>query len=141
MQMKDYLRSSRETMLGWVHLPRYIDKIRLHLRGDLTADYLPNLGKAFDALWLEAAGLTHEAMVEQVRASVTDGQVAEWLRKRGHASPETIATFNARVLTNPDPANAAALARLEQRKAENGLGHRSDIRTFVDFNDADEGRF
>lgn len=141
MEMKDYLRSSRETMLGWVHLPRYIDKIRMHLRGELTADYQPNLGKGFDGMWLEAAGLTHEAVVEQVRQSVTDGQVAEWLRKQIKTEPEAIAAFNTRVLTSPDPANAAGVARLEMRKSENGLGHRADVRTFVDFNDADEGRF
>lgn len=141
MEMKDYLRSSRETMLGWVHLPRYIDKIRLHVRGVLAADYQPNLGKGFDGMWLEAAGLTHEAVVEKVRASITDGEVAEWLRKQISASPEAIAAFNNKVLHSPDPANAAGVARLEQRKAENNLGHRTDVRTFVDFNDADEGRF
>ena len=33
MDTKRFLRSPRETMDGWVHLPRYIDKIRLHLAG------------------------------------------------------------------------------------------------------------
>lgn len=139
--MKDFLRSSRETMLGWVHLPRYIDKIRLSLRGELAEDYLPNLGKGFDRMWLEAAGLTHEAMVKQVEQSVTDGQVAEWLRKRVNAPAEVIAAFNTRVLTAPDSANAAGVARLEKRKAESGLARRTDVRTFVDYADADEERF
>ena len=53
-----YPRSPRETMDGWHYLPRYIDKIRLHLAGKLHSDYQDNLGKAFDALWLKAAGLT-----------------------------------------------------------------------------------
>ena len=43
-----YPRSPRETMCGWPHLPRYIDKIRLHLAGKLHADYQPNFGKGFD---------------------------------------------------------------------------------------------
>ena len=30
-----YPRSPRETMCGWMHLPRFIDKIRLHLAGKL----------------------------------------------------------------------------------------------------------
>lgn len=140
MEMKDFLRSSRETMLGWMHLPRYIDKIRLHLRGELDADYLPSLGKGFDNMWLKAACLTHEEMVTQVEKSITDGQVAEWLRKRVAAGPQTIADFNARLLAVPDPNNAAAVARLEWRKAESNLAHRTDIRNFVDYNDADEGR-
>jgi hypothetical protein len=33
-----YPRSPRETMDGWTHLPRYIDKIRLHLADRLHAD-------------------------------------------------------------------------------------------------------
>ena len=53
-----YPRSPRETMCGWTHLPRYIDKIRLHLAGRLHADYQPNFGKGFDGAWLKAAGLT-----------------------------------------------------------------------------------
>ena len=40
-----YPRSPRETMDGWSYLPRYIDKIRLHLAGKLHADYQENLGK------------------------------------------------------------------------------------------------
>jgi Domain of unknown function (DUF5069) len=37
---KIYPRSPRELMCGWVHLPRYIDKIRLYLAGKLHPDYL-----------------------------------------------------------------------------------------------------
>ena len=39
-----YPRSPRETMDGWHYLPRYVDKIRLHLAGKLHADYQENLG-------------------------------------------------------------------------------------------------
>jgi hypothetical protein len=34
-----YPRSPRETMDGWSYLPRYLDKIRLHLAGKLHSDY------------------------------------------------------------------------------------------------------
>ena len=37
-----YSRSPRETMAGWIYLPCYIDKIRLHLAGKLHPDYQPN---------------------------------------------------------------------------------------------------
>ena len=76
-----YPRSCRETMDGWIHLPRYIDKIRLHLAGRLHSDYQANLGKGFDGLWLKTAGVTHEQMVEVVKHSVTDGEVCDWVRK------------------------------------------------------------
>ena len=61
-------------MCGWMHLPRYIDKIRLHLAGKLHADYQPNFGKGFDGLWLEFAGVDEKQFVEVVRNSITDSQ-------------------------------------------------------------------
>jgi hypothetical protein len=45
-----YPRSPRETMCRWMHLPRFIDKVRLHLAGKLHADYQGNLRKGFDGL-------------------------------------------------------------------------------------------
>src|ERR1044071_7619942 len=76
-----YPRSPREVMDGWMHLPRYIDKIRLHLAGKLHPDYQPNFGRGFDGMWLQAAGLTHEQMVEVVRNTIIDGQVCDWVRQ------------------------------------------------------------
>lgn len=135
-----YPRSPRETMCGWMHLPRYIDKIRLHLAGRLPPDYQPNLGKGFDGSWLKAAGLTHEQFVEVVRGTITDGQVADWVRvnvrrteaeKRAHAEG---------MLNYPKADDAALQERLRQRKEAAGLGGRDDLRNFVDFIDADEKR-
>src|SRR4029077_11766895 len=71
---KIYPRSPREMMCGWVHLPRYIDKIRLYLAGKLHPDYLPNLGKGYDGFWLKMAGRTHQEMVRVVASSITDGE-------------------------------------------------------------------
>jgi len=134
-------RSSRETMDGWMHLPRYVDKIRLHLAGKLHADYQPHFGKGFDGMWLEAAGVTHEQMIEVVKNSITDGQVCDWVRqnvkrtdaeKRAHAEDMT---------GYPQPGDTAALERFQQRKQQYGVAHRDDVRTYVDLNDADEKRF
>ena len=68
-------------MCGWMHLPRYIDKIRLHLAGKLHPDYRPNFGDGFDGRWLKAAGLTHQQMIDVVKNSVTDGEVCDWVQK------------------------------------------------------------
>src|SRR5262252_6014593 len=76
-----YPRSPRETMCGWMHLPRYIDKIRLHFAGKLHADYQPNFGQGFDGACLKATGLAHEQFVDVVKNTVTDGQVADWVLK------------------------------------------------------------
>lgn len=127
-------------MCGWMHLPRYIDKIRLHLAGRLHADYEPNFGKGFDGSWLKAAGLTHEQVVEVVRNSITDGQVADWISKhvkRGEAEKKAHADG---MLDYPKANDEAGQARLKMRKEQGGIAHRDDIRTFVDFIDADEKR-
>lgn len=135
-----YPRSPRETMCGWMHLPRYIDKIRLHLAGRLHPDYQPNLGKGFDGQWLAAAGVTHEQMVEVVRNSITDGQVADWVRVNVRASTEQKQQHARAMLAYPPADDAAMQERLRERKAAAGLAHRDDIKTFVDFIDADEKR-
>lgn len=133
-------RSPRETMSGWVHLPRYIDKIRLHLVGKLHPDYQPNLGKGFDGMWLKAAGLTHEQMVEVVRNSITDGQVADWVGENVLKSDEEKSAHRAAMQNYPKADDQAMQDRLKSRLEAAGLAHRTDIRTFVDFIDADEKR-
>ncbi|MGA3180896.1 MAG: DUF5069 domain-containing protein [Verrucomicrobiota bacterium] len=135
-----YPRSCYETMDGWMYLPRYIDKIRLHLAGKLHSDYTENLGKGFDALWLKYAGLTHDQMLAVVKDSITDGQVCDWVRQRVKKSPADKAAHRADMLSRPKAEDANAVARLQMRKAEAGVAHRDDIRTFVDCIDADEKR-
>jgi len=135
-----YPRSPRETMDGWMHLPRYIDKIRLHLAGKLHPDYQPNLGQGFDGLWLRTAGLTHEQVVAVVKASVTDGEVCDWVRQHVQRTAAEKAAHCEAMLSHPKPDDQANQDRLAQRKQQSGLAHRSDIKTFVDYIDADEKR-
>ena len=135
-----YPRSPRETMCGWMHLPRYIDKIRLHLAGKLHPDYQPNLGKGFDGAWLKAAGLTHDQFVEVVRNSVTDGEVCNWVLSNVRRSDAEKQAHAVGMLDYPKADDAEGQARLKMRKEQNGLTHRNDIHGFVDFIDADEKR-
>lgn len=135
-----YPRSSREVMDGWMHLPRYVDKIRLHLAGKLASDYHPNLGRGFDAMWLKAAGVTHEEMVEVVKNAFIDSQVCDWVRMRVKKSAAEKRAHAENMLNRPAADDAAAQERFKQRKQEFGLAHRDDVKTFVDLNDADEKR-
>jgi len=135
-----YPRSPRETMDGWMHLPRYVDKIRLHLAGKLHADYQENFGKGFDGMWLAAAGVTHEQIIGVVKKSITDGQVCDWVRQHVKKSPAEKAAHAQDMLNRPKPGDEAAAARLNMRKEQAGMAHRDDIRNFVDFIDADEKR-
>jgi hypothetical protein len=121
-------RSPRETMDGWMYLPRYIDKIRLHLAGKLHSDYIENLGKGFDGFWLKAAGVTHDQMLEVVKNSITDGEVCDWVRQNVKRTPAEKAAHREEMMSRPLAGDA------------NGLAHRDDIRTFVDAIDLDENR-
>jgi hypothetical protein len=135
-----YPRSPRETMDGWHYLPRYVDKIRLHLAGKLHADYQENLGKAFDGFWLKAAGLTHEQFLAVVKNSVTDGEVCDWVRKNVKRTAAEKDVHWQDILSRPLPGDEAAHARLKMRKEQAGIAHRDDVKCFVDMLDADEKR-
>jgi len=135
-----YPRSPRETMDGWSYLPRYVDKIRLHLAGKLHADYQENLGRGFDALWLKYAGVTHEQIIDAVKNSVTDGEVCDWVRRNVKKSPAEKAAHLKDLLSRPLPGDESARARLEMRKEQCGAAKRDDIKTFVDVIDVDEKR-
>jgi len=135
-----YPRSARETMDGWHYLPRYLDKIRLHLAGRLHSDYTENLGKGFDGMWLKAAGVTHEQMIDVVKNTITDGQVCDWVRKNVKKSAGEKEAHWQDVLSRPKAGDEAANARFKMRLEQAGLSHRHDLKTFVDYIDADEKR-
>jgi hypothetical protein len=135
-----YPRSPRETMCGWMHLPRLIDKIRLHLAGKLHADYQPNFCKGFDGLWLETAGVGADQFIDVVRRSVTDGEVCDWVLKNVKKTDSVKAAHRERMLNYPRKDDAEMQTRLKMRKEQAGLAQRDDIQSFVDFIDADEKR-
>ena len=135
-----YPRSPRETMNGWHYLPRYVDKIRLHLAGKLHADYQENLGKGFDGLWLQTAGITHDQFMSVVKNSITDGQVCDWVRLNVKKTQAEKDAHWQEMLNRPKADDEAAIARLKMRKEQCGGGHRDDVKTFVDVIDLDEKR-
>jgi hypothetical protein len=139
MEQIIYPRSGREMMGGWVYLPRFIDKIRLHLAGQLHADYQENFTKGFDGAWLKAAGVPADMFIQIVKDTITDGQVADWVAKNVKKTDAEKKAFNDFVL-NRGRDDDAAKARLKMRKEESGLAQRDDLQTFIDYIDADEKR-
>jgi hypothetical protein len=134
-------RSPKEVMAGWVYLPRFIDKIRLHQAGLLHADYQQNFARrGFDAQWLRAAGLDADAFIAMVKSTVTDGEVADWVLRHVKRTEAEKAAFNQFILNHGREEDSELRARLRTRKEQSGLGNRDDITTFVDFIDADEKR-
>ena len=126
-------------MSGWMYLPRFVDKIRLHLAGKLPADYQENFTKGYDGAWLKAAGLTAEQFIAVVKNSLTDGEVTDWVARNVKRSDAEKAAFRESVL-NYGKSDEKLQARLQWRKEQSGLAHRDDIQNFVDYIDADEKR-
>jgi Domain of unknown function (DUF5069) len=142
MSTRIFPRSPREMMAGWIYLPRLVDKIRLHLRGQLHADYQENfLHKGFDSRWMSAAGLAPDSFVDVVRNSPTDGQVCDWVRLNVNSQRAAErAAFNLALPQSGRDPDPAVQARLQFRKEQLGMLQRDDIQTFFDCIDADEGR-
>ena len=134
-----YPRSPYETMDGWIHLPRLIDKIRLAEADQLHEDYQPNyLSAGFDTAWFEIAGVDSTQFVEVVTNSITDGQVCDWVKKNVKKPQSDKDALRADLLTYGT--EGALAEKLVQRKAESGLSDRDDITCMFQYIDADEGR-
>ena len=134
-----YPRSPRETMAGWTYLPRFVDKIRLHLAGKLHPDYQENFTNGFDAVWLKAAGVSAPDFIAVVKETITDGQVTVWVRVHVHKTDADKAAHREQVL-NHGLQSEELRARVKWRKEQAGLANRDDIQTMVDVIDADEHR-
>ncbi|NJN05584.1 MAG: DUF5069 domain-containing protein, partial [Rhodobacteraceae bacterium] len=120
-------------------LPRYIDKIRLHLAGRLHADYQPNLGKAFDERWCKARG-SHTSRWSRWsgRPSPTGRSRTGCSRTSSEAKPTSEPLPPACWIIRPPGIRPESTPQDAQGTGR--LGHRDDVRTFVDFIDADEKR-
>jgi hypothetical protein len=61
------LRSPSEKVGGLFYFGRMLDKIRLHARGELPADYHENLGKGFDEKCVTFLRINYDQLVERVK--------------------------------------------------------------------------
>ena len=133
------LRSPSDKVDGLVHFGRMLDKIRAHARGELPAEYQPNLGKGFDGSCVEFLGVDYDDIVAQVKQDQSDEQVLEWCRRNGKqrtASEVQIWNEWMRKRGWRDEITPT----LERRKRESAFAGRDEIQTMFDYIDADEGR-
>lgn len=133
------LRSPHEKTGGIFYFGRMLDKIRLHAAGALPADYIPNLGDGFDGRCVSFLRIDYSALVERMKQGGADWEILEWAFAQGHKpSDEEIEVWNE--FMRKRGWNDAASERLQQRLAEGGFQDRTDIQTFFDYIDLDEGR-
>ena len=133
------LRSPYDKVGELVYFGRMLDKIRLHAKGQLPADYVPNLGAGFDGYCCRFLNVKYEDVVARVKLGGEDEDVLEWCFENGHKPEdeeiEIWSTYMRKRGWRDD-----ASKRLGERKKESGLENRDDIQAFFDYIDADEDR-
>lgn len=131
----EFPRSPKETLSGYVHLSRMIDKARAKRAGTLGEYLYPC---PLDTLLLDFLAVGAEAF-ETAAAEADDDGVVSWLLVHGEThSPDEIAQWNERFLGHA-PADPAAQERFSILLRE-VAPHRTDIRTWVDLLDLEENR-
>ena len=138
--MKEFpVRSPAKKLGGLVYFGRMLDKIRLHAKGELPAEYQPNLGKGFDTKCCAFLHLDYAEMTTRVKEGATDDEMLKWALSVGRRpSEDEITMWNEfmRKFAWRDQASEI----LARRKREAGMTDRAEIETMFQFIDADEGR-
>lgn len=131
-------RSPYERLGGYVHLPRLIDKAKLHRKGLLKGYNYKTVG--FDKHLLAFLKLNPDEFEEAANRLDDDTAILRWVEEKGasHAA-EAIEEWNeAMILRHPD--SAIKKARFLHVLKESGGEGRTDIRTYFDLIEFDEGR-
>lgn len=132
---KNYPRSPREKLAGYVHLPRMLDKCRATLAGTQGEYKYPC---PLDKRLLDFSGITADQFSEAAREK-NDAAVAEWFRKtaKPHSADEIERWNQAFLNAAPDTDEKRAY----HRELVNAIDpSRTDITTWVDMLDLDEKR-
>ena len=132
-----YVKVGRIVMFG-----RSVDKIRLHAKGQLPADYVPNLGDhkfaLFDARLCRFLGVPYSDLKAKVLEGGSDEQVLAWAHAHGTPrSDEECMVWNHFVLKLGWRDNRTSVLR--ERVAAWGQTGKT-VETIVDNIEYDEGR-
>ena len=131
-------RSPYDKLGGYVHLPRLIDKARLHRKSLLNGYNYKTVG--FDKHLLAFLKLNGNAFEDVANSLDDDGAILHWVQENGaRHSPESIEQWNEAMISR-HPDTAAKKARFLHFLKEAGGEGRNDIQTYFDLIEFDEGR-
>jgi hypothetical protein len=131
-------RSPYQKLGGYVHLPRLIDKAKLHRKGLLNGYNYKTVG--FDKHLLAFLKLDPDAFEEAAHRLDDDDAIVHWIKEHGaRHSPEAVEEWN-QVMASRHPDTAAKKARFLHFLKEAGGAGRKDIQTYFDLIEFDEGR-
>ncbi|MDR2844712.1 MAG: DUF5069 domain-containing protein [Puniceicoccales bacterium] len=123
---------------GLLHLPRFLAKIRKHLAGELPPSYQRNFGKGFDRFLCLHLGVEPEAVVAVVRDSGDDTDALDARLLALFPANLQVAKWNRELVQRGmSEMGREALAAAKERM---GIAHRTDLLSFADMIDFDEGR-
>lgn len=137
--MQKVPKSAYEKSGGMMYFPRMLDKIRLHAAGELRADFVENLGRRADGWCVGFLQVSYPALKEKVLAGCSDEEALRWCFAQGRTLNEVDLMLWNSFMTKLGW-NDFYSTRLQQGKAESGLGKREDIVTMVEYFEVDEGR-
>ena len=131
-------RSPYERLGNYVHLPRLIDKARLHHQGLLDGYNYKTVG--FDKHLLGFLKIDPEVFEKAVIKLEDDAAILSWIHARAAShTPEEVEAWNQAMITRY-PDTAAKKARFTHFLKEAGGKGRKDIGTYFDLIEFDEGR-
>ncbi len=131
-------RSPYDRLGGYVHLPRLIDKAKLHRKGLLNGYNYKTVG--FDKHLLAFLKLNPDEFEEAANRLDDDDAILAWINDRAakHSAEEIEHWNEAMISRHPD--NAVKKARFLHFLKEAGGEGRKGIRTYFDLIEFDEGR-
>ena len=128
-------RSPRIKFAGLVHLARMLDKARAYEKNTLGEYIYPC---PMDDAVLEFLQTDHESLA-QMASERTDPEIESWIKELCRSrSPEEFETMNLQMLSRCPESGEKLEYFIEQRNKIDP--NRSDVTTWVDLIDLDEGR-
>jgi hypothetical protein len=122
---------------GLLHLPRFLAKIRKHLKGELPKSYQRNFCKGFDRFLCMHLGVNPEQVIECVRETNSDPALDLRLKTLFPADLRVHVWNRELVQKGMSEMGREALANA---KSKMGAENRTDVISFADMIDFDEGR-
>jgi hypothetical protein len=138
---RKFPKSPKEMTRGMLYFPRMLDKIRLHLNGELHEDYQENFGasRTADSACCNFLRVDHRDLIERVKQGGTDEEILEWCFEKGRRPNEgDLFVWNG--FASKLGWRDRVTPRLEERKRAYGIAHRDDIQCIPDLIDFDEER-
>ena len=127
---------------GLIYFARMLDKIRLNAEGRLAPGYFLGVDDdptVFDARCTRFLDVKYDELAARTLQGGSNEEILDWCFEHGRKpSEEEIEIWNDFIAKRGW--RDGSKAELEEAKKRSGFADRDDIKTWVDYHDADEGR-